>query len=289
MIVAHFSDVHALSLKGVSLRDFLNKRLAGGINVLLHRGRKHSVALAEALIDDLNRLRPDHVVVTGDLTNLSLESEFVLARSLLDRISLGPREVTVIPGNHDVYVWAAYLRQSFERAIGPYAISDGAVEPHFPVVRVRGALAVVGISTAVPSPIPLADGWVGRRQLAEVEQALEWLGRAGKFRLVLIHHPPMRNRHAYLRGLRDRDKLQAVLRRVGAELIVHGHEHRNLQMTLPGPTGQIPVIGVGSATYTDARLDRCARYNLYHIEGSSFTIDTRVFDPASQRFVAYAA
>src|SRR5207244_1659607 len=59
MIVAHFSDVHALSLAGATPLSFLNKRLAGGLNLLLKRRNKHPVALFEQLVDELNRVRPD--------------------------------------------------------------------------------------------------------------------------------------------------------------------------------------------------------------------------------------
>ncbi len=282
MIVAHFSDVHALSLDGASPLSFLNKRLAGGVNLLLKRRNKHPVALFEALVDDVNRLAPDHVVVTGDLTNLSLDGEFRLARAILDRLALGPRGVTIVPGNHDVYVWAARLARSFERALGDYAASDaGGVR--FPLVRVRGDLAVIGISTALPSPVPLADGWVGRGQLAAVEEALR--AHEGRFRVVLLHHPPVDNRHAILRGLRDRGRLQEVLRRAGAELVLHGHEHRDVRATVEGPRGPIPVIGAGSATYDDRRPDRRARYNVYRLQGGGFSVETRVHDPASGRFL----
>lgn len=294
MLVAHFSDIHALSLDGVSPLSFLNKRFAGGVNLLLRRRNKHPVRLFESLIDDLNEMRPDHVVVSGDLTNLSLDPEFALARSLLDRIALGPSEVSIVPGNHDVYVWAAALRHSFLRALAPYATSDGAgaaegggtSRPRFPLVRARGEIAVVGISTALPSPVPLADGWVGPRQLAAVERALE--AHADRFRIVLLHHPPVTNRHSFLRGLRDRVWLQRVLRRTGAELILHGHEHRDVRSFVDGPDGPIPVIGVGSGSYDDPRPERRARYNLYRIEGRRVTVQTRVHDRARGRFLPTA-
>jgi len=282
--LAHFSDAHALGLAGTSPLAFLNKRLAGGANLLLHRRNRYPVRIFEALVDDLNRVRPDHVAVTGDLTNLSLPSEFAIARGLLDRIALGPERVTVIPGNHDVYVRAARRARAFERAMAPYASSDGrAGEPTYPIVRERGELALVGISTAVPTPVPFASGRVGRRQLEAVEEALARLeGR--RFRVVLIHHPPVENRHAALRGLRDRGRLQAVLARAGCELVLHGHEHRDLAAAVAGPRGPIPVLGVGSATYDDPRPERRARYRLLRIDGGRFTVETRVHDPASGEF-----
>jgi 3',5'-cyclic AMP phosphodiesterase CpdA len=287
LLIAHFSDVHALSLGGVSPLAFLSKRLAGGLNLLLKRRHRHPVQLFEALIQDLNRVRPDHVIVTGDLTNLSLEPEFALARRTLDGLALGPGEVTVVPGNHDAYVWGAWLRHAFERAFVPYLLSDGALTPRYPLERLRGPLAVIGVSTAVPSPVPFADGRIGVRQLAAVEAALQ--RHAGRFRVLALHHPPVQNRHAFLRGLRDRGPLQEVLARVGAELVIHGHEHRDLWATVPGPAGPIPVVGVGSGTYNDTRRERRARYNLYRVAaGRLVAVETRSHDPASGRFTPFA-
>jgi 3',5'-cyclic AMP phosphodiesterase CpdA len=283
MRLAHFSDVHALDLAGARPWSFLNKRFAGWLNVALNRRGKHPVALFEALVDDVNTQALDHVVVTGDLTNLSLPSEFERARGIIDRIALGPEHVTVVPGNHDVYTLSAMLSRSFERHFEPYARSDEPRGATFPTVRVRGEVAFVGVSTALPSPVPLADGWIGRNQLDAIEDALARLD--GRFRVLALHHPPVDNRVAILRGLRDRGRLQEILARVGCELVLHGHEHRDLRASIDGPRGPIPVIGVGSGTYDDARAERRARYNVYTIEGKHLvSVETRVHDASTGRF-----
>jgi 3',5'-cyclic AMP phosphodiesterase CpdA len=288
MIIAHFSDVHAFSLAGAHAYHFLSKRLPGSLNLVVRRRNRHPVALYRALVEDLARVGPDHVIVTGDLTNLSLPGEYTLARRILDGLALGPERITLVPGNHDAYVWGAWLRRDFERAFTPYLLSDGqggsAWPPRYPIERVRDEVAVIGLSTALPSPVPLADGWVGGRQLARLEAALA--RHAGRFRVVALHHPPVDNRHAILRGLRDRGRLQAVLARAGAELVIHGHEHRDVRALIPGPAGGIPVVGVGSATYADRRRDRRSRYNLYHVEGGRLaTIETRVHDEETGRYL----
>jgi 3',5'-cyclic AMP phosphodiesterase CpdA len=288
MRVAHFSDVHALSLEGVRPWSFLNKRVAGYANLRLHRRAKHPVELFRALVADVNEQPVDHVIVTGDLTNLSLPPEFRLARQILDSLALGPTEVTVVPGNHDVYTVGALWDGLFAESFAPYATSDGGTAVEFPLVRVRGELAIVGLSTALPSPPPLADGWLGKRQLRALEERLAAL--AGKFRILALHHPPYKNRHSFLRGLRDRRALQRVLERVGAELVLHGHEHRDLRHELAGPRGPIPVIGVGSGTYNDERRERRARYNVYTIEGGRLvSVETRVHDLARDGFVQSTA
>lgn len=286
MRIAHLSDVHALALDGVRPWSFLNKRVAGYINLRLNRREKHPVSLFRAMVADLNARPVDHVVVTGDLTNLSLAPEFRLAREILDGIAIGAEHVTVIPGNHDVYTLGALREKLFHSVLAPYASSDGMAAVQFPSVRVRGEVAIIGLTTALPSPPPLADGWLGRAQLAALESTLQRL--EGKFRVLLLHHPPYENRHSILRGLRDRRALQKVLARAGAELILHGHEHRDLRHELAGPRGAIPVIGVGSGTYDDARPERRARYNVYTVtDNRLISVETRVHDKASGAFVDY--
>lgn len=290
MRFAHVSDLHALDLSGVSPWSFLNKRFLGYVNLLRKRRKAHPLALLDALCADLNAVAPDHVVVTGDLTNLSLPSEFRRARRALDGLRLGPSGVTVIPGNHDVYVREAAKQHHFEREIGPYALGDGVPQdrlPSFPFVRVRGDVAFIAASSARPSPPPLADGRLGAEQLAAIESALA--AHKGRFRVLLVHHPLLPQHLDLLRALRDRDELSEILRRVGAELVLHGHEHRDLRAELPGPAGPVPIIGVGSSTYDDPRLDRRARYNLYTVtrEGSGFRlgIEQRVHDPERGGFL----
>jgi len=274
MLLAHLSDLHAFTLDGARPWHWLTKRTAGYVNLLLNRRDKHPLRLFEAAMADLNRRPVDEVVVTGDLTSLSLPGEFRLARGFLDRLTLGNQHVTLVPGNHDVYTLDAMWSRPFAEAFAPYVTSDSG-RAGYPLLRRRGELSIVGLSTARPSPVPLADGWVGASQLAALEEMLD--AERGHFRVVLLHHPPNTNRHSILRGLRDRGALQKVLARVGCELVLHGHEHRDVRTELRGPDGAIPVIGVASGTYADERADRRARYNVYRIEGGKLVdVETRL-------------
>ena len=292
MRIAHISDLHAFDLTDAALWQFVSKRSLGLLNLWRKRAAGHPLHILDALCRDLNRVPLDHIVATGDLTNLSLPGELKRARAAFDSLRLGPQAISVIPGNHDVYVWEAYLRRYFEGHFAPYCTGDDAAaeNPRFPYVRVRGEVAIIGCSTALPSPPPLADGWLGRRQLQAIGDALT--AQADRFRILLIHHPPLPQHLDLLRALRDRGRLHKLLRRVGCELVLHGHEHRDLRATLDGPSGPIPVIGVGSGTYNSPHLDRRARYNIYTVEGSGkdarFTVEQRVHDPQSGQFVPYS-
>jgi 3',5'-cyclic AMP phosphodiesterase CpdA len=268
MRLAHFSDLHLLSLEGARILDFANKRWIGGLNLLTNRGRHYHTKIFEAMIEDLNRQRVDHILVTGDITNLALDEEFRFARELFDRLDYSTDDITVIPGNHDAYVQAG--ARYFAEHFAPFFTSDEEFgrEASWPLVRRRGPLSIVGLSTSLQTPWFTAYGVIGEEQL---DACADLLGRAeldGSLRLLAIHHCPVGNKSkSRIRGLRDRHKLWSLLKEVGSELILHGHEHQDLVGALDGPEAPIPVRGIPSGTYEagPSTADRRARYRIYEI------------------------
>jgi len=261
--LAQLSDWHIASRPRLS--DLAGKRGLGYINWL--RGRKyiHRRDVLDATIRDLKAQRFDHIAVTGDLINLSLPDEYALARERLQLLG-PPRDVSVIPGNHDVYVrgvegapaqyWGDYMRGD-----------DGAVG--FPYLRRRGDVALIALSTGLPTGPFLATGKLGEAQLAGLAAMLRQT--AGAFRIVLIHHPPVTPAHRHLRRLIDAGELDCVLKDNGAELLLHGHDHVRAAIWLDGPQGtRIPAVGVPSAS---ARIphgdENGAGYNLFQIDGTA--------------------
>ena len=261
----------------------------------------HRPEVLEALLLDLEHARPDHVVVTGDLTNISLPEEFEAARGWLERLG-APEHVTAVPGNHDAYValpearswglWSEYLASD---APGRALLAD-VCEPQeeaaigFPSVRLATDVALVGLCSAWPTSALHASGTLGSEQLGRLEAVLAALGDLGRARVVLIHHPPSVGVVHRRRALLDADELGALLRRTGAELVLHGHLHRTLIGSLPGPQRPIPVVGVRSASHADTSSERCARYHTYEIEGLDgpaprITLHEREYDAASHSFL----
>jgi 3',5'-cyclic AMP phosphodiesterase CpdA len=202
--------------------------------------------------------------VTGDLVNLSLADEYSRARAWLERLGT-PANVTVIPGNHDVYVRAA--RPCPDAYWGDYMRGDIEASPNqFPFLRRRGGVALIAMSSAVPSGPFLAIGKAGDRQFALLANMLQ--ETAGLFRIVLIHHPPLSPPRRYLRRLTDAAGLRRVLAEKGAELLLHGHDHRRALVWLEGPRGtKIPAVGVPSASASAPHgSEDSAGYNLFRID-----------------------
>ncbi len=266
VLLAQFSDVHLGPLPPVTLAELASKRALGYLNWRRNRARIHDDAILAALVADMHAARPDQVVVTGDLVNLGLPAEYPAAVAWLKTLG-APHDVTVIPGNHDAYVVGAVHHHTTRwRA---YASGDGADAGRstYPFLRRRGPLALIGVSSAVPSAPLMATGHVGPEQIAALARLLEATGRDGLFRIVLIHHPIAAGSAHWHRRLTDAADVRAAIARHGAELILHGHNHRTSVMTVPGPHGPVPVVGATAASLRPRPHHAGGGYNLFEIGG----------------------
>jgi 3',5'-cyclic AMP phosphodiesterase CpdA len=262
-VLAHLSDPHLAPLPKIRPFELASKRGLGFLNWLRRRRSVHRAEVLATLVADLKARAPDHVAVVGDLVNLSLSTEFAPARTWLEKLG-GPADVTLVPGNHDAYVRAA--ADLAQRHWGEFMAGDDG-GGGFPFVRRRGPLALIGLSTALPTLPLAATGRLHSDQLARLDPLLGELEREGLCRVLLIHHPPIAGVN-HFRRLVDAAPLRELLRRRGAELVLHGHLHRDSLVWLPGPHSRIPVIGVPSASGAPGRGDDPAGYNLYEIDGA---------------------
>ena len=261
-VLAHISDLHmALTPRPAEL---LSKRGLGFIN--WHRKRKyiHRRDILDAITLDLKAQAKDHIAVTGDLVNLSLPVEYQRARAWLHGIG-GPEDVTVIPGNHDVYV--QQMTDAPATYWGDYMTGDDGVQ-RLPFLRRRDGVALIALSSGVATGPFMATGKLGAPQLERLADLLERTRDA--FRVVLIHHPPLSPPKRHLRRLIDGADFRGVLAAKGAELLLHGHDHQRALLWLDGPGTKIPAIGVPSASARAPHGDEDgAGYHLFNIDGTA--------------------
>jgi 3',5'-cyclic AMP phosphodiesterase CpdA len=282
--LAHITDPHFHSLDGIRFSDLRGKRIPGAANFWLTRQRRHKMQLLAALGDHLRQQPHDHFAFTGDLSNLSLEGEWRAAKQWMNALAQPREAISVIPGNHDAYVADVVDRRAFETHFGDYQTSDVSTETPYPFVQLRGPLALIGVNSCVATGDLGAWGIVDASQRARLEALLTHRDVRDKIRVVMIHHPPVRLRGGEHRNLREREALAETLKRAGAELVIHGHDHRDERATLEATHGRsIPVVGGGSASYAGAHEGR-ARYNTYEFDGTSITLVTRAHNQSSGGF-----
>jgi 3',5'-cyclic AMP phosphodiesterase CpdA len=273
--LAHLSDLHATPLPLRSVPSMSFKQTLGWLKWTLKRSKEHRTEVLDALVEDLQASQPDHLVVTGDLTNLGMEAEFPAATAWLQRLG-GPQQVSIVPGNHDTYSFSSsdVLWQHWM----DYLQSDSPERTrNFPTLRVRGPVALIGVSSAQPTNMFYANGSVGKEQLERLEQLLHDLAESGLCRVVLLHHPLSKEGIPQRRRLSDAQAVQDILQRTGADLVLHGHIHRTSVLTIPGHDNDIPVIGVRSSSAIGHKPHKRSRYHLYRIEHQDSPQDSRRF------------
>lgn len=283
-----------LDLAGVSPLAYANKRLLGYANLRFKRNHQHRSQTAAALMREVRRAAVDHVVITGDLTNLALEPEFrAVLRMLRDELGLPPSQVSLVPGNHDTYVRDVRMLP-FERMYAEYTSSDlpehslALAGGRFPFVRVRGPLAIVGLSSAVPRPPFIAAGRLGGAQRRALDAILAHPSVRDKTPVVLVHHPtypPRSSLKAVLESLHDGAELEHALKSARPSVVLHGHLHRRLVRRASART-RPTVIGATSASLHHEDADRMAGFNVYTFaeDGALTELSAQVFDPQDGSF-----
>ena len=269
--LAHLSDIHLGPLPDLAYRDLMTKRITGYINWRRNRAANLHEGVIDSIVDDMKAAQPDHVAVSGDLMNLALSGEIELSKLWLETLG-EPRDVSVVPGNHDAYVpgaldkactaWASWMHGDGE--------AEAAKRGTFPFMRVRGSVALIGVSSARATAPFMASGFFGEGQAKRLGDLLVTARERQLCRVVMIHHPPVRGAAAAHKRLLGIGRFQSVMREHGAELVLHGHTHLPTTYRIEGRGGAtVPVVGVAAAGQAPKGSRPPVQYNLLEIEGSN--------------------
>ena len=281
LTIAHLSDLHLPFDPRLSPRQRLSKRQ---LSVWSWRRRRlvQRPEILDALVRDLAAHAPDHIVITGDITNFALPDEFRRAAAWLQALAPAER-ISLVPGNHDALV-------SIARADGldrwrPWTRTDAG----WPFTHRRGHVAFIGLNSALPTAPLLASGSLGAEQLSRLESVLLAEGAAGRTRVVLLHHPVAEHAVSRRKALTDRRQLRQVLARAGAELVLHGHARDARLDCVQAPRGPIPCLCVPSSSALPNAQDEGARWHRIRLPGLSeppvADVLVRKWDPAAEHFV----
>jgi 3',5'-cyclic AMP phosphodiesterase CpdA len=277
--IAHISDLHIPPLPKAGFWQLANKRLLSYLS--WHRKRKyeHQQQTLDALRVHLGQVNPDHICITGDLTNITLPAEVDQAQDWLRNLAEESR-ISVIPGNPDALVPGSlqYALRSWQPWMQD---DDGRIG--FPFLHRRGPVNIIGISTAVATPPLLSLGWIGKRQLQRTEAMLAEIASEHRPSLLLIHHPPHDRACSPRRGLSDRRKLHQLLQRQPVTAVLFGHLHYPIRAELPGRDGPIPALGTASGSAVGAYKARAHYHLLKFTEvGAGYRLEVEHYEYAPQ-------
>lgn len=281
--IAHLSDVHLAPLPSPSLAELMGKRLSGYLSWQMNRRKIHKTHVLRQITADIAAHKPDHIAFTGDLVNLALPAEFRAGANWLKTLG-SPREVTMVPGNHDAYTPEGFA-EGLKR-LSPWMQGDAATpQPQFPFTRYRRNVAVIGLCTGVPTPVFKASGTLGRQQLERLARLLQETRARGFARVVMLHHPPAPGLAIPRKALTDAADLEAVLARHGAELVLYGHNHLHQSHVIEAPLGPVACFGIPSASalpYPGHPPAAWTRFAINRTEGNwRISALTRSYDPVT--------
>jgi 3',5'-cyclic AMP phosphodiesterase CpdA len=288
--LVHISDPHLSNLDNVSWQQLINKRILGYLSWRYSRRYIHRLDILTALIQDLDTARAHHLIISGDLTHIGTPAECMQVSAWLEKLG-SATDISVVPGNHDTYVeadnsqtidlWSDYIDSDTDA-------NRQTDETTFPSLRQRGPVAIIGLSTAVPTAPFFATGRLGHAQIERLAQLLLHTGEQGLFRVVVLHHGPLADSNKFRKRLMDSAQFRSVIKAHGAELILHGHGHHPVKGILETANAAIPVIGAASASLLSGSEIKRAGYNIYEVNttasGWKLQFQSRSYDEDTAAF-----
>jgi len=283
---AHISDLHISPMPEMSFTQLIGKRFLGYKS--WHRKRKyiHKAEVLDNAIKSINSLKPDHICVTGDIVNIGAEEEFKLSLPFLEKMG-DCNNVSIVPGNHDAYVRGSmkFIKQNWHKWMNS---DDG--HWGFPYLKMRGPVAFIGVSSAVPTLPFLASGKIGNEQMQKLDKLLGKLKGRNVFRVIMIHHPPYKGGASARKGLVDASEFREIIRKHGCDLILHGHNHKKSEAYIDGPDGKqsVKVLGCGSASSNSSNSKHMGHFYLIGVEnddnGWQVDIKNYIYSPEDQKY-----
>lgn len=247
----------------------------------LHFGRV-DYTVRDAVIETVKSLKPDVVVVSGDLTQRARSRQFQEARQFLDAL---PQPQIVVPGNHDVPLYNFFAR--FGRPLDKYRrhITED-MQPFY----ADDEVAIIGVNTA--RSLTTKYGRINERQIAGVREKL--FGYGDKVtKIVVTHHPFDLPEHHDEGELLGRANLAMVaLAECGADLLLAGHlhightGHTAVRYRIAGHSAL--VVSAGTATSTRHRGEANS-FNVIRINHPYVNVERLVWQPEKNAFAPASA
>jgi 3',5'-cyclic AMP phosphodiesterase CpdA len=256
---------------------------------LLHLGDLHFGGLAdiqqiEALEDVIPDLRPDAIVVAGDLSQRARHGELQRARALI-KLAGETAPVVVQPGNHDVEWWWRPLVPFGKAAIyGKYRRYFGAELS--PTLAVSGAVIATvltshGLSWGSLTFNPRDMTVKGHLPKREIERARQIFAAAppGDARVLVVHHNVLRGEITQRMGLSRWRQAQRRIVASGADVVLCGHDHQEGAELL-----DTVVVSTTGTLSNRTRGGRPACFNFVSIEASAVQVTFFRWEQDRRRF-----
>ena len=219
----------------------------------IHVGSQFQESVFETVISEVNQLKPDAILISGDLTNEGLIKEYEKCKKLVSRFEC--KKIIAISGNHD-YRNSGYL--AFKKFF-----------PFETINELGSDVVLVTVGTARPDR---NEGEVGYRQNLWIERTMKKY--KDKIKILAMHH--------HLVGIPDTgsDRLTVidagdVLRTTldtKVELVLCGHKHRPWIWNFK----DLEIVNAGTAASDRTRGLFENTYNIIIIEDKKIKVDLKI-------------
>jgi 3',5'-cyclic AMP phosphodiesterase CpdA len=228
-------------------------------------GPRFDTALIDRAIAEVNDLRPDLVLIPGDLTAAGYEDQYVEAKEYLDRLDC--EDCVVIAGNHDCRnVGYLHFEEIFGRRYHDREYPFGLDED-------GGTQRSIKIVAADSNKPDLNDGELGRDKYGWIQ---EQFADPDPFKVFMLHHHlvPIPGTGRERNILTDAGDVLAVLVEAGVDLVLAGHKH----VPYVWKVANTLIVTSGTAATWRTRGDTPPSYNTIEITPSTVEISIRHLD-----------
>jgi 3',5'-cyclic AMP phosphodiesterase CpdA len=226
----------------------------------IHVGSFFKQPVFDTIVEEVNKLKPDAIIITGDLTDEGLLFQFEYVYTQIKKFTCS--NIIVLAGNHD-YRHTGYLvfKKFFQSKQQIHEFDDA---------------VIMTLGTARPDR---DEGEVGYRQNLWMESTLGKYNdnddnRKKKMKIIAMHH--------HLIGIPDTgtdkiiivdagDTLRACLQS-GVDLVICGHKHRPWLWNL----GALQIAYAGTASSERYRGFFENSYNIVTIKDGQASVDIKI-------------
>src|SRR6478752_3932063 len=231
----------------------------------LHFGA-HDERLVEAVNHEVDALKPDLVVISGDFTQRARTEQFRKACHFLEGLRDRGHEVLGVPGNHDVPLYDV-----LRRFLSPLARYRRFIDESLcPFIELPG-VAVLGINTA--RSMTFKDGRINRDQVDFIRETFSRTSSEA-FRVLVTHHPlfALEVGGEVQRAIGRQELALDAVEESGVDMVLAGHAHHASSQDageLVTRAGGVLVVQAGTATPTRVREQEQSFNSIDIAEGSA--------------------
>lgn len=223
MKIAHLSDIHFFKYE-ITLGTLFSKRLLGTLNYYFNR-KSHRLDFDPfELPKFLKKKDVTHLVITGDLTTTSTDSEFEIASKFIKEFENQGLRIYLIPGNHDCYTKSSEKQKRFYNYL-----------PTPPELREEGlsyldfgeGFKCIALDTTIATPYWSSQGLFSERLERKFAQLLKSIPKEQPL-IVLNHFPLFEGNRPQRHQMKRFEFLRTLLENhPNIILYLYGHTHKS--------------------------------------------------------------